>query len=104
MEYLNPDKMPEAEVSIRLAEYLSDPGKSSNHIEVAIDGAQVKIGKTNIFPLKCFMKDTGWSLKGGDKWRGRYCGPGLNDIVVHSSPGRGGCCCCFTNYRPNPPR
>ena len=43
MEYLDESKMSEAEVSLRLAEFLSDQAKSTGPVQVGIDGAQVKI-------------------------------------------------------------
>ena len=46
---LPPDKMPEAEVTLRLAIALIKGGHVSNDVVVAIDGAQVKIGKKVYF-------------------------------------------------------
>jgi hypothetical protein len=81
--------MSEAEVSLRLAEFLALPSRAVETVEVAIDGAQVEVGNTLVFPLLRFMNDHGWELFEGDKWRGRYSQNGFRDILVHSSPGRG---------------
>jgi hypothetical protein len=89
MKYLDPGKMSEAEVSLRLAEFLALPSRAVETVEVAIDGAQVEVGNTLVFPLLRFMNDHGWELFEGDKWRGRYSQNGFRDILVHSSPGRG---------------
>ena len=89
MDYLDPSTMAEAEVSVRLAEYLANPTRSTGIIEVAIDGAQVKVKNKVIFPLAEFLADSGWSITNANKWRGIYEKPGFNKIVIHSTPGKG---------------
>lgn len=89
MDYPDPNKMPEAEVSVRLAEHLADPSRSSGPIEVAIDGAQVKVKDKVIFPLSEFLADSGWSISSANEWRGVYSKNGFNNIIIHSAPGKG---------------
>lgn len=45
------DHMPEAEVALLLAFHLLDHSKSHGAADVAIDGAQVRVGKKTIFPI-----------------------------------------------------
>jgi hypothetical protein len=53
------DRMPEAEVTLRLAEFiLSLPG-SGAMATVAIDGAGIRVGRTIIFDIGRFMASTG---------------------------------------------
>lgn len=88
---LPPDKMPEAEVSLRLAFCLLNRGIVDSDIEVAIEGAQVRTKKTVHFPIEDFMASHGWSIYGGSQaWQGRYRHPEHQyGIVIHSNPGRG---------------
>jgi hypothetical protein len=51
-------KMPEAEVSLRLAFSLFERGLVASTVEVAIDGAQVRTGRTVHFPIGDFMSET----------------------------------------------
>jgi len=62
---LNPGKMTEAEVSLRLAIFFAEHPDISGHIIVAIDGAQVKVKEKIIFPLFDFMRDCGWAKPAG---------------------------------------
>jgi hypothetical protein len=56
---LQADRMSEAEVALRLAEFiLSLPG-SGAMASVAIDGASIKVGDAVIFDIGRFMADTG---------------------------------------------
>lgn len=89
MKYLDLSKMPEAEVSLRLAINFAEHSDTSGHISVAIDGAQVKVGEQIIFPLTEFMNDCGWVKPAGSDWKGRYEKPGHADIEIHSTPGKG---------------
>lgn len=89
MCYLDPIKMPEAEVSLRLAIYFAEHSDTSGHISVAIDGAQVKVGQRVIFPLLQFMIDCGWEKLSEAVWKGTYRKQGCADIEVHSMPGKG---------------
>ena len=53
--------MPEAEVSLRLAFHLLGLPGSEGVARVAIDGAQVKVGRDRIFPIAAFLAETGWT-------------------------------------------
>jgi hypothetical protein len=87
------DRMPEAEVALRLAEFiLSLPG-SGAMASVAIDGASIKVGDAVIFDIGRFMADTGWEQTkepqvGRNAWTGTYQ-RGDKTIRVHSRPGEG---------------
>jgi hypothetical protein len=85
--------MPEAEVALRLAEFiLSLPG-SGTMASVAIDGASIKVGDAVIFDIGRFMAVLGWKqIKepqvGRNAWTGTYR-RGDKTIRVHSRPGEG---------------
>ncbi|MBA1159220.1 hypothetical protein H0S73_24355 [Microvirga sp. Marseille-Q2068] len=87
------DRMPEAEVALRLAEFiLSLPG-SGTMASVAIDGASIKVGDAVIFDIGRFMAGTGWEQTkepqvGRNAWTGAYR-RGDKTIRVHSRPGKG---------------
>jgi hypothetical protein len=87
------DRMPEAEVALRLAEFiLSLPG-SGAMASVAIDRASIKAGDAIIFDISRFMAGTGWEpIKepqvGRNAWTGTYR-RGDKTIRVHSRPGEG---------------
>jgi hypothetical protein len=87
------DHMPEAEASLRLAEFiLSLPG-SGAMASVAIDGASIRVGDAVIFDIGRFMAGTGWEqIKepqvGRNAWTGAYQ-RGDKTIRVHSRPGEG---------------
>ena len=55
------DRMAEAEVSLRLAFYLLALPGSDGLARVAIDGAQVKVGKHQVFPIVGFLRGVGWA-------------------------------------------
>lgn len=82
-------RMPEAEVSLRLAFWLLERGYADGRVDVAIDGAQVRIGDTVHFNLSGFLAERGWRKLGTtDAWQCEYsatCGT----VWVHSNPGRG---------------
>jgi len=83
--------MPEAEVTLRLAIALIVNGHVVNDIRVAIDGAQIKTGKTNHFPIVEFLNSNGWhSPDQALSWQTIYSNPNYPfSIVVHSNPGEG---------------
>jgi hypothetical protein len=87
------DRMPEAEVALRLAEFiLSLPG-SGAMASVAIDGARIKVGDLLVFDIGRFMAGTGWEQTkkpqgGRNAWTGTYR-RGDKTIRVHSRPGEG---------------
>lgn len=87
--YLDSSKMTEAEVSLRAAQFLATASRVAGPIEVAIDGAQVQIGRRQVFPVQQFMADCGWSQDATHSWRGTYKKDSLSDIIVGSEPGRG---------------
>jgi hypothetical protein len=85
--------MSEAEVALRLAEFiLSLPGTGAM-ASVAIDRASIKVGDAVIFDIGRFMAATGWQqIKkpqvGRNAWTGTYR-RGDKTIRVHSRPGEG---------------
>src|SRR6266404_3725355 len=85
-------KMPEAEVSLRLAFYLIRSGLAKADVHVAIDGAQVRTTNTIHFGIAEFLKELGW-LKAlrDDIWQGEYSHSQhqLHRVIIHSNPGRG---------------
>lgn len=87
------DRMPEAEVALRLAgSILSLPG-SGAMASVAIDGTSIKIGDAVVFDIGRFMASMGWKqIKelriGRNAWTGAYR-RGDKTIRVHSRPGEG---------------
>lgn len=83
--------MPEAEVSLRLAFYLSTKITSGSEISVAIDGAQVQVGGREIFPIVEFLISEHWTQtrqEGRNLWQGSYERRG-RIIVIHARPGGG---------------
>jgi hypothetical protein len=94
-------KMPEAEVSLRLAFGLLARNLAVRRIEVAIDGAQVKTGNTVHFPLVEFLEDNGWCpVASPNTWQGAYSHPYHEvGIVIHSSPGKGDVVAYLSNGR-----
>jgi len=87
------DRMPEAEVALRLAEFiLSRPG-SGAMASLAIDGTSIKVGDAIVFDIGRFMAGMGWEqIKepqvGRNAWTGAYR-RGDKTIRVHSRPGEG---------------
>ncbi len=55
------DRMAEAEVSLRLAFYLLALPGSDGVAKVAIDGAQVKVGKRRVFRIVGFFRGMAWA-------------------------------------------
>jgi len=84
-------KMPEAEVSLRLAFWLLDTGVAAGTVEVALDGAQVQVGGVVTFDIDDFMRRAGWQKRNGDRaWQCDWCSSSASsDIRIHSNPGRG---------------
>lgn len=84
-------RMPEAEVSLRLAMYLLDSGKAADDVYVAIDGAQIKTSNKVHFPIHEFLSFYKFrKISGDDRWHGTYeYGGSGNKITIHSSPGLG---------------
>jgi hypothetical protein len=87
------DRMPEAEVALRLAEFIQSLPGSGAMASVAIDGASIKVGDGVIFDIGRFMATTGWqpvkeAQAGRNAWTGAYR-RGDKTIRVHSRPGEG---------------
>jgi hypothetical protein len=84
--------MPEAEVSVRLAFWLIQNQMAAGDVDVAIDGAQVKVGDTVHFDLSGFLQSADWRKRGTDnsKWQDIYQHADYSSkIRIHSSPGKG---------------
>ncbi len=84
-------RMSEAEVSLRLAIHLVMSGRVKSDVEVALDGAQVRIGQTQHFDVPCFLKSLGWfPEQESPRWQCKYRNSSAaQSIVVHSQSGRG---------------
>ena len=85
------DRMAEAEVSLRLAEYLLTLSGADKSVEVVIDGASVKVGERDIFQIGKFLEERGWLQKGRigkNYWTGIYERNG-QELRIHSKPGKG---------------
>lgn len=86
------DKMPEAEVTLRLAMAIIEGDHTDKDVIVAIDGAQVKTGTQVHFPIVEFLNSLGWrSSEQNIRWQCSYRHNDFNKsaIVVHSSSGEG---------------
>ncbi len=85
------DKMPEAEVTLRLALFLIYGNHTNDDVICAIDGAQIKTGKTVHFPILEFLNSEGWhGLDQKEKWQCKYIHDDYDQsIIVHSSAGEG---------------
>ncbi|MEA3377751.1 MAG: hypothetical protein U9R72_16305 [Chloroflexota bacterium] len=92
MEYhLADDRMAEAEVSLRLAFHLLGLQRSQNPVRVAIDGAQIRVHGSQVFPIQPFLQHHGWEQvgqKGKNPWQGWY-EKGDAELRVHSRAGEG---------------
>jgi hypothetical protein len=96
--------MSEAEVSLRLVFWLirqglisaDDPG-----VSVAIDGAQVKAGRTVVFDVKAFLQASLWRKADSERdWRGEYRCPGVKSgLTVRSVAGCGDVVCRLRDGR-----
>ena len=85
------DRMTEAEVSLRLAEFLLTLPRSEGSVEVAIDGASVAIGDLQVFDIERFLASQCWqktSSEGTNRWTGTYQRNGKR-LRVHSRSGLG---------------
>lgn len=87
-----PIKMAEAEVSLRLALWLLASDKA-DHVEVAIDGAQLRTADVTHFRLHDFLAAVDCrKMSEGDAWQATYAvgrTTPSKSIVIHSNPGRG---------------
>jgi hypothetical protein len=84
-------KMPEAEVSLRLAFHLIESGLTASDVQVAIDGAQIKTTDTIHFGISEFLRGLDWLKPATDDiWQGIYTHTQHKPkVVIHSSPARG---------------
>jgi hypothetical protein len=85
------DRMPEAEVSLRLAFHLLAMPDSQGTAEVAIDGAQIRVHGSQVFPIATFLLDMGWKQveqQGKNPWQGSYERKGQR-LWIHSCSGVG---------------
>jgi len=90
-DYRPTDRMPEAEVALLLAFHLLDHPESHGEAEVAIDGAQVRVAKDEIFPIAEFLDAHGWKQTeqtGKNPWQGTY-NRGGKTLLIHSRSGVG---------------
>ena len=88
---LHKEKMPEAEVSLRLAFFLIDKKITASDVEIAIDGAQIKTGNKIHFKILDFLKSQGWEKRTNhNRWQDTYKNFKYEyKIIIHSSPGHG---------------
>jgi hypothetical protein len=91
--------MPEAEVTLRLAIYLINGSHTNEDVICAIDGAQVKVGSTTIFPIIEFLNTEGWiGLEQDEKWQCKFIHDDFHQgIIIHSSSGEGDLVSRLTN-------
>ena len=84
-------KMAEAEVSVRLASWLISQGLVEGCVDIAIDGAQVRVRDEMHFDLPAFLKGCGWiGDSNSSAWQCGYRRAGGSiQLRVHSNPGKG---------------
>lgn len=85
------DRMPEAEVALRLAEHLSELPGFQGHVDVAIDGASVRVGGADVFDIGGYLRVRGWvasAPNGKNAWATSYT-RGDATMRVHSRSGIG---------------
>jgi hypothetical protein len=95
------ERMPEAEVSLRVAIWLAERGWARERIEIAIDGAEVRTGHTVHFDPAEFLRVAGWVAgMTSAEWRGIYRRPELpTTLQLHSNPGKGDVVALLTSGR-----
>jgi hypothetical protein len=70
---INEDKMPEAEVSLRLALFLIRNRLVEKEVKVSLDGAHIKTGNTVHFHIREFLRENNCiKLDREDSWLGTY--------------------------------
>ena len=91
MKQLPEDRMPEAEVSLRLALYLVRNRLTDGDVDVAIDGAQVENLDKIHFPMNMFLENETMVPESRiGSWQGKYkVGDYENRINIHSTAGLG---------------
>ncbi|MDE3796461.1 hypothetical protein I7G59_03835 [Sinorhizobium meliloti] len=85
--------MPEAEVSLRLAGYLTELPGFGGHVDVAIDGASVKVHGEEVFNISGYLLANRWQLvtadaKSRNTWAATYRRDNAT-MRVHSQSGVG---------------
>jgi hypothetical protein len=88
---MSTQRMPEAEVSLRMAFFLLRSGLTNAPIRVAIDGAQVKTAGAMHFDIDDFLARFGCSqVKASATWRALYHhAPTAGVLEIHATPGEG---------------
>jgi hypothetical protein len=94
-------KMPEAEVSLTIACRLLESDFCITNVRVAIDGAQIKTGKTIHFDIEKYLRENGFNkITTGKGWQGTYEKFGCKfKLIVHSNPGKGDVIASLRNGR-----
>jgi hypothetical protein len=87
------DRMPEAEVSLRLAEFLTELPGFCGHVDVAIDGASVRVHGEEVFDISGYLRSYKWELavanpESRNAWAAIYRRAGAT-MRVHSRSGVG---------------
>lgn len=98
---LKTDRMAEAEVALRFADYLLELSGAEQSVEVAVDGASVKVGEEEIFPIGAFLEERGWcqvGQSGKNDWGGTY-ERRKQKLRIHSNPGNGDVVICIGTRR-----
>jgi hypothetical protein len=96
--------MSEAEVSLRLAFWLIREklvSDSENQVLVAIDNAQIRVGKVVVFDVAAFLRENHWSKADSIAgWRGTHRQAGLaSRLVIHSKSEYGAVVCQLQDGR-----
>lgn len=86
-----PTRMSEAEVSLRLAIFLIVSELAASDVEVALDGAQIRLGDVQYFDVGQFLGKEGWRPEQDlPRWQCRYLLQSREfGLVVHSQSGKG---------------
>ena len=84
-------RMPEPEVSLRLAIHLIATGKAKSEVTVSIDGAHVKMGDKLHFEPVSFLASLGWRTEGIEpRWQALYRSKEHSaSLRIHSQSGQG---------------
>ena len=85
------DRMPEAEVALRLAFHLLGRSDGDGFAEVALDGMQIRSRTVEVFPIEAFLESKGWvqtHQEGKNDWQGTYERSGFR-LQVHARSGIG---------------
>lgn len=84
------NKMPEAEVSLRLAIGLLKFGIINSNISVSLDGANVRVQHNTIFDVVEFLRSMGFHNEDSSRFQGQYSSDDFQyQIEIDSVPGQG---------------